>query len=185
MDLTNIVERASQIQGWMWEEELKWLTERAQNMNNIVEIGSWKGRSTVALTVCRGTVHALDHWRGAPNNLAYTDLETKTPYDIQLEFVGNLFQELADRKVQMWEGDRLESLELLRELIEPIDMVFIDANHEYHAVMQDIDAAIKLLKPGGLLCGHDYARTDPGVIQAVEERFPHKRVYCSIWSVYV
>jgi predicted O-methyltransferase YrrM len=37
-----------------------------------------------------------------------------------------------------------------------IDMVFIDGDHTGKAVLDDIQVALKVLKPGGLLCGHDY-----------------------------
>ena len=37
------------------------------------------------------------------------------------------------------------------------DFVFIDGEHTYEAVVEDIAAWAPKVKPGGLLCGHDYA----------------------------
>lgn len=37
-----------------------------------------------------------------------------------------------------------------------LDFVFIDAQHTYSCVRDDINAWIGKVKPGGLLCGHDY-----------------------------
>ncbi|MBU4356393.1 MAG: class I SAM-dependent methyltransferase, partial [Proteobacteria bacterium] len=55
------------IKGWMSQKELQWLYEQARNMDSIVEIGCWHGRSTHAfLSGCRGTVYAVDHWQGSP-----------------------------------------------------------------------------------------------------------------------
>ena len=34
-------------------------------------------------------------------------------------------------------------------------MVFIDADHRYHAVRADIRAWINKVRPGGILAGHD------------------------------
>lgn len=53
-----------------------------------------------------------------------------------------------------------------------LDFVFIDADHSYEGAKADIRAWRKKVKPGGLLCGHDYENTDfPkfGVTQAVRE----------------
>lgn len=50
-----------------------------------------------------------------------------------------------------------------------VDVVYIDGNHEYEAVSQDIAAFSPKLRAGGILCGHDYVKTWPGVIRAVDE----------------
>lgn len=55
-----------------------------------------------------------------------------------------------------------------------LDFVFIDADHTLDACRADINAWAPKLKPGGLLCGHDYDRPDLpnvkwGVKQAVDE----------------
>lgn len=54
-----------------------------------------------------------------------------------------------------------------------LDFVFIDSDHRYVAVASDLDAWAPKVKPGGLLCGHDYGiehlRPTYGVTQAVDE----------------
>lgn len=53
---------------------------------------------------------------------------------------------------------------------ESLDWVYIDANHGYEAVKQDLDLWWPKIKKGGLLSGHDYAiRPSFGVVQAVNE----------------
>ena len=54
-----------------------------------------------------------------------------------------------------------------------LDFVYIDAAHEYDAVRADIDPWHGRVRPGGLLCGHDYFDGDRlgspyGVASAVE-----------------
>ena len=49
------------------------------------------------------------------------------------------------------------------------DMVFIDAIHSYKHTKQDIIAWEPLVRPGGVLCGHDYTRRFKGTIKAVDE----------------
>lgn len=52
-----------------------------------------------------------------------------------------------------------------------LDFVFIDASHDYESVKADILAWIPKVKMGGIIAGHDYIETYPGVIMAVNEIF--------------
>lgn len=36
------------------------------------------------------------------------------------------------------------------------DLIFVDGDHRYESVIQDLSAASALLSPGGILCGDDY-----------------------------
>ena len=61
------------------------------------------------------------------------------------------------------------------------DFVFIDANHLYESVKNDIAAWIPLVSPAGLLAGHDYngvgdRRCGWGVKRAVDEAFGEGQV---------
>lgn len=47
------------------------------------------------------------------------------------------------------------------------DLVFIDAEHTYKAVKEDIATWYPLVNYGGILCGHDYSMTD--ITKAVNE----------------
>ena len=49
------------------------------------------------------------------------------------------------------------------------DYVYIDACHSHPYVEQDIQAWFPLVKPGGVIAGHDYHRNFPDVIEAVNE----------------
>lgn len=50
-----------------------------------------------------------------------------------------------------------------------LDFVWIDGNHTFDYVIQDIIAWEKVVRPGGIVAGHDYnARLDFGVIEAVD-----------------
>jgi hypothetical protein len=55
---------------------------------------------------------------------------------------------------------------------EPVDFVFIDAEHTYEAVVSDVIAWLPHVKVGGLITGHDYKHENfPGVTQAVNDVF--------------
>lgn len=92
----------------------------------------------------------------------------------------------------------LPSLSAAREIQDgTLDFVFIDADHTYEAVRDDIAAWSTKLRPGGLLIGHDYgARLDVkgywGVKKAVDEycesrslslRVERYAVWWTIWSI--
>lgn len=51
-----------------------------------------------------------------------------------------------------------------------VDIVFIDADHSYEGCKRDIIAWKSKVKPGGLLCGHDYANKRGDVKKAVDEQ---------------
>jgi predicted O-methyltransferase YrrM len=36
------------------------------------------------------------------------------------------------------------------------DLIFIDGAHDYFSVVNDIRVSLRGLKPGGILCGHDF-----------------------------
>lgn len=72
---------------------------------------------------------------------------------------------------------RMTSLEALSHTPKQFDLVFIDANHEYIHVKQDILSWLPKVRPGGILAGHDYDPEIPmfsGVKQAVDEIFGNK-----------
>jgi predicted O-methyltransferase YrrM len=58
------------------------------------------------------------------------------------------------------------------------DLVFLDGDHSYSAVRQDIVMWGDRVRPGGLLCGHDYSTqgNNKGVKKAVDELLPDQIV---------
>jgi hypothetical protein len=72
---------------------------------------------------------------------------------------------------------RMNSQEALAHTPDQLDLVFIDANHEYKHVKQDILSWLPKVRLGGILAGHDYAPDIPmfsGVKRAVDEIFGNK-----------
>jgi predicted O-methyltransferase YrrM len=64
------------------------------------------------------------------------------------------------------------------------DMIFVDADHSFEGAKFDIVHFAPLLKPEGLLCGHDYnSKRWPGVIRAVKELAMKARVVHTIWWI--
>jgi predicted O-methyltransferase YrrM len=169
------IERALATQGWMTEEELTYLASLAQRYPVIVEIGSWRGRSTIAIGMnTNGPVFAVDVWNGVIPEVC--DVGPA----IYQEFLQNT------RDIPSIIAVRLESLEaaaIFAALHAELDAVFIDGNHAYESVKADILAWRPLLRERGVLAGHDYHNErNPGVVKAVDELVPQFRVADSIWT---
>ncbi len=177
------IARAEAIPGFMSRDELTWLAQQAVSAPTILEVGSWQGRSTRALADHGpGTVYAIDPWDGP----YFTDAGDVHP--IQTNVYDAFAQHLADhitsgRVVPI----RAQSFDALRDTAQfsagGVDLVFLDGDHRYDAVVDDIAGAIGLLRPGGILAGHDYGHRDwPGVRRAVDAWFGPRVSRCkSIW----
>ncbi len=160
--LRQAVEAAEPIDGWMNREELSVLAELAAGCDRIVEIGSWLGRSTKALvTSTRGVVIAVDTWQGSPEHGPGEDTKSLDPDTLFDRFQRNLAPEIvAGRVIPV----RLESTRAVGQVGQHLqrhgglaDLIFIDASHTFDAVRADILAYLPLLRPGGVMAGHDYA----------------------------
>src|ERR1041385_7317153 len=117
------------IPGWMTEAELRWLHRTASRMSSVVEIGSWKGRSTFALlSGCPGVVWAIDHWRGSEGEgLGEASVEQAAGEDVLAQFEANVghFPNLSYLRT----SSETAAKDDLRG--EMFDMVFIDGSHRY------------------------------------------------------
>ena len=74
----------------------------------------------------------------------------------------------VDRIIPLW----LPSIEAAKKVEDSsLDFVFIDANHHYEHVVQDMIAWYPKVRSGGLFSGHDYGggRVWHGVKRAVNE----------------
>lgn len=140
-----------------------------------VEVGVWKG--TMSYNILRVmpmlTLYLVDRW------CAYTQ-EEKERDGISEQ---RLFEDLVFKKamkqalsrVQAYGKRALPLVMTSREASEQfedmsMDFVFIDGDHSYEGVKEDIGLWLPKVKTGGYLCGHDYD-SRPGVKQAVDEAF--------------
>ena len=158
--MNNIYE-GNKIEGWMSPAELQFLYENASKMNSVLEIGSWKGRSTHAiLSGCKGRVVAVDHFKGSEGeDQAHAEAKGEDE-PVYKEFMKNvgMFSNL-----EVVKASSREASVLLKD--QKFDMIFIDGGHRYQDVREDID----LWRPHAniLLCGHDYTFGWVDVVAAV------------------
>jgi len=79
----------------------------------------------------------------------------------------NVLDEFKDKIVIVYE----KSVEAAKKIAdELLDFVYIDGEHSYEAVSQDIPTWYPKVKKGGIVGGHDYTPDYfPGVVKAVDE----------------
>lgn len=142
-------------------------------LKTFVEVGCKEGRTSghILKTVPGSTVVAIDPWIVQPQNVeGDEDRETYQDWDfekIEAQFWSNI-GEHRERTTMM----RMTSLEAVQHFDgRAIDMVFIDALHDYASVKEDIAAWLPKVREGGVLAGHDFNHKWPGVERAVAESF--------------
>lgn len=175
------LENAKKIFGWMPERELEWLAQQAQTHRNIVEIGSFMGRSTRALAEnTHGTVTAVDTWAGSDEDEHRRLLEGKPRDWLFRQFLENMS---GLNNVHVRRQTSLDAAANFCANNAQFDFIFVDASHDYENVKADTLAWGPLLAEGGMLCGHDFHNGAPGVMQAVDELLQGYKVFESIWYV--
>ena len=152
---TEVVES---IDGWLTKPEANLLykfAKKCSGKGTIVEIGSWKGKSTVCLSEglrdgAGGKVHAVDPFTGSSE---HGDVDTYN------EFLSNIkragideyvipHRQYSEDAAKEWDGS-------------PIELLWIDGAHEYEFVIKDYQLWEPYLVEGGTIAFHD--STDPGV----------------------
>jgi len=131
-------------------DQLRWLGAGA----DVLEIGSAYGYSTVALASVSARVVAVD---------PHLDLGSLEILKANLDAY-----EVADR-VDIRVGYSQDVLPALSAEGRQFDLVWIDGDHQAHAVTHDVQWALRLLREDGTLACHDYDEvTCPGVRQALD-----------------
>lgn len=164
------IENAQKIDGWMYDNELKFLAECAFQSKVIIEIGCYKGRSTRAMADnTDGIIYAIDAWK-SPYYNNDGSVQEGIDYNVFPEFCKNLSPYIAENKVRPIMCYSKEVYWLSKGIA---DFVFIDGDHRYEFVSNDIQLAKNWIKSNGIIAGHDYFWPSwPGVKKAVDENFP-------------
>jgi predicted O-methyltransferase YrrM len=156
--------------GYLSEREARFLMAAvalAPRDGKNLEIGSFKGRSTVGIAyVARelglGNVVAVDpHTSPASTD---PDLRGKnTSYD---DFVANLRTAGVFERVEI---ERAYSHDLAREWKQPIRFLWIDGDHTYEGAKADLDMFKPFLVDGAIVAMHDVLGTFEGALRVFVE----------------
>lgn len=117
-----------------------------------IEVGSYEGEfSRIILSKWDGILYSLDVWLKLDDD-EYVDSSNKSPYDTLYKVIDNVGG-YEDRSVLIRTNSEYGSKIFPNEFF---DFVYIDANHKYEYVKNDIDYWYLKVKKGGMLSGHDY-----------------------------
>lgn len=137
------------------------------NLKTICEVGTWRGENFDVMMKSNPEIAvSVDAW--------LNDQRTANDYGATQEEFDQHYNNALQKQ---WKHDNVFVLRMLSvraaKLFTPnfFDYVYIDADHSFEAVKADLEAWWPLVKPNGIMGGHDYKagrRSKPcGVIPAV------------------
>lgn len=135
-----------------------------------LEIGAFMGESThmfLSSGLFRGGFTVIDPWTGPITDYGGDNF---TWGEVKSEF---------ERNMSVFAGKNWQPIKIMRAFSENVynaiedeslDFIYIDGDHTYRGVKEDIKNYLPKLKKGGLIAGHDYEETNfPEVTKAVNE----------------
>ncbi len=155
MSISETKKLARKIHGWLTDKEgelLYNLAKKCTGKGVIVEIGSWKGKSTVWLgkgsKSGKGTtVYAIDPHMGETGQRTIQG-KTRTLE----EFKRNIKDfEVDDMIISIVKT----SEKAAKDFGKPVELIFVDGSHEYDHVRLDFDLWFPKVIDGGTMAFHD------------------------------
>ncbi len=151
----------NRINGWLATAEAEWLFNTAKSLNmtgDVVEIGSFEGKSTVCLGIGTkmsklGKVFSIDPHTGG---IAYVKTHPEAPMNLNSldPFLKNINHfNLTNTVVPLIMTSR-EAFSIWKRGC--LKMVFVDGWHSFEEAYFDISHWGSLLQDGGVLAIHDY-----------------------------
>ena len=155
---SNQLNRYAGIEGWLTSAEAEGLYEIASLLSKkscVLEIGSWKGKSTWCISqgLKKGTIICIDPFNAAGEEGSKEIYETtKGEKSLLQQFKKNLTDVHSSVKIKTMQGYSNEFV----GAVSNIDFLFIDGDHSIEGCRFDYEHFEKDIKPGGFLAFHDY-----------------------------
>jgi beta-1,4-mannosyl-glycoprotein beta-1,4-N-acetylglucosaminyltransferase len=176
------------VEGWFSEEDIGFYKEMFDKFNGpayFVEIGSYKGRSTsfMAVEIANSgkaiKFDCVDTWEGSPEHQAGGDIEDS---DVVNGTMFDVFEQNMKPVKDFYTPYKMTSVEASKMYADnSLDFVFIDADHKYESVVEDILAWFPKVKNGGIISGHDFHISAPGVMLASKQILKGVRSIGDCW----
>lgn len=169
-------QRVASIEGWLHDLEgycLFHLAGHGPGLGEIVEIGSYMGRSTAWLaagtkTWAREKVTAIDHFQGSPEHQCGQPWESAA-----LRQEGSNFGQFMENLRRLELDDYVTPIVATSEQAaaqwkNPVRLLFIDGDHSYEASKRDFELMAPFVIRQGIICFHDI-NAWPGVTRFYDE----------------
>lgn len=129
------------------------LAKLGAKLGAVVEIGSWKGKSTIWLAkgsqaVGGQAVYAIDPHVGSPEHVQWSQTKINTEQEFRLNMQG---AGVESQVIPLIES----SMAALRQWHQPVGFLWIDGEHSYEAVAQDFYGWRPHVVDGGIIAFHD------------------------------
>jgi hypothetical protein len=141
------------------------------NLNGLtgIEIGTWRGINALDImnSLDMKKMYLIDNYLVDDEYIKDFKSSMQTTMDVneaKSEAKHKLDKKKFSKKI-VWIYQK--SSEAVKEINEDIDFVYIDGNHAYKNVVEDISNYFNLVKVGGVIGGHDIEQLD--VSRAVME----------------
>lgn len=170
--IADAVAHADRVKGYMFANELRWLAETARALPGPAvwaELGSWQGRSATAVAAAlppHSLLQLVDNFTGPTTREKPTKAHVQKQLEVSMDAMRLLSPTLT---VNLSVGFSADIAKAFTD--GTFDVVFIDGDHAYPAVVADITAWLPKLTRTGMLCGHDFTNKC-GVEPAVRELCP-------------
>ena len=165
--------KVGKIDGWLTQNEASLLYDHAKDATGpIIEIGSWRGRSTSALALGsmagnKQPVYAVDSFIGITRSDRPSDLGTIAGLNSSSPELlrANLDEAGINGLVRIVPKASVEAA----DDIPDCGLLFVDGAHDYESVRRDLELYAPKVKVGGTIILHDCHEADPGVAKAADE----------------
>jgi predicted O-methyltransferase YrrM len=127
------------------------------NFNRGAEIGVERGIFSATLCKANPNLHlsCIDAWR------AYRDYKDHTNQSKLDRFHAETVTRLAPYDCEIIRDWSLEAVKKFED--GSLDWVYVDGNHNFQNVTNDIIEWSKKVRPGGIIAGHDYVQHGPKI----------------------
>ena len=135
---------------------------------NILEIGSFKGKSTIILAKSAKASGINKIYACDPLSLSCeTDPDDATKEELPEIFFNNLKQYNVEQFVEFYQ---IKSSNLAKSWNKPLKALWIDGDHTYQGTMSDLMLFHNYLTPGSIVCFHDVLHGFEGPIRTFIEK---------------